>query len=564
MRFATSALRNAGDHGNVGFVARDMISPKYSSFALHLALAAPLALSLGCKVDDSDDGGEEAAEGSEVEAEAEGDGDGDIDGAPARGITITEVEANQGTAILIGQNGEWVGAEGRNAFMIRDRDTLIRLQHTVDENWIPREIVGVLHIRDQNGDELAPRTRQFFVEGPSDPKNLNTNFYFSVLADEAQPGVSYWVELLEVEDVDVSGLAEGINVTPSDYELIGYEQTPLEMKIVLVPIEYTYIDPPTIVEPTEADIELVHNDLLQTNPLQTVDLVVHEPYTYTQHITNLGQLLSPMRSLRGNDGADPNVYYHAIVDVNGPSVNMVAGIASLTGNTQNDGLNRVAATVWFKQADDIPPGGSSGTIVHEVGHNQGFSHVYCPQAASEAAGPDPNYPHEGGKIGVYGFGIRNFRLYTPTAAHDYMTYCGNAWVSDWTWNKAYQRIKTLTSWDYEGAAHGNGGKAQQPLLVGTLFPDGSEDWWVMMGPAPEAELLGSQQRIAIVSGGEVVDEVHSQVSTLSDDATQVVIAPLNVPVDEVEGITRVDWQGHSRSVGLDSIHIDHAVTVIQR
>ncbi|HLT39976.1 MAG TPA: hypothetical protein VK034_27035, partial [Enhygromyxa sp.] len=202
-------------------------------------------------------------------------------------------------------------------------------------------------------------------------------------------------------------------------------------------------------------------------------------------------------------------------------------------------------------------------IVHEIGHNQGLSHVYCPQAATEAAGPDPNYPHEGGKIGVYGFGIRNFRLYTPTAAHDYMTYCGNAWVSDWTWNKTYQRIKTLTSWDYEGAAPG-GTTARQPLLVGTLFPDGSEDWWVLMGPAPAPDQLGSEQRIAISSDGGIVDVAFSQVSVLSDDATKVVIAPLDVPIAEVEAITRIDWEGHSHPVGLESIQIDHAVAVDYR
>ncbi|MFO7566013.1 MAG: hypothetical protein R6X02_25440 [Enhygromyxa sp.] len=550
-----------------------MIPPKYfsiwSGLALTFGLAAPLSIT-ACTSDEID-ADEEAADeaGTEAEGEGEGEGNGDGDGdltyVPARGIHILEVEANQGTAVLIGKDGEWVGAEGRNAYMIRDRDTLVRLQHTVDDNWIPRDIRGVLHIRDAEGNELPPRIRDVFVEGPSDPKNLNTNFYFSVLADEAQPGASYWVELLELEgQVDVSGLSEGVSVTPSGYQMIGYELTPLEMKVMLVPIEYTYIDPPTIVEPTEADIQLVHDDLLQTNPLQTVDIEVHEPYTYTQHITNLGQLLSPMRSLRGNEGAAPNVYYHAIVDVRGPSVNMVAGIASLTGDSQSEGINRVAATVWFKQAEDIPPGGSSGTLVHEIGHNQGLSHVYCPQAASEAAGPDPNYPHEGGKIGVYGFGIRNFRLYTPTAAHDYMTYCGNAWVSDWTWNKTYKRINTLTSWDYEGAAPGTGSDARVPLLVGTLFPDGSEDWWVMMGPAPDPDLLGSQQRISIVSSGGIIDEIYSHVSMLSDDATQVVIAPLKMPISELEGITRVDWRGQSHPVGLESIQIDHAVAVDYR
>ena len=48
--------------------------------------------------------------------------------------------------MVVLSDGEWVGAEGRNAYMIRDRDTLIRLQHTVDENWIPREIQGVLQL----------------------------------------------------------------------------------------------------------------------------------------------------------------------------------------------------------------------------------------------------------------------------------------------------------------------------------------------------------------------------------------------------------------------------------
>ena len=554
--------------GNVRVVARDILPPNLANTLLTCLAVAPLALGVGCKVDDTAiDDDETGATGGE----GDGDGDGDpepVDLGPAVGIDIVEVEANQGTAVLIGQGGEWVGGEGRNAYMIRDRDTLIRAQYTVADNWVPREILGVLHVKDAQGNELTPRYRQMRVEASSDPKVLTSNFYFSILADEAQPGASYWLELREADpSVDIeaiqAAMAPGINVTPPGYELIGYEQTPLEMKVVFVPIEYTFINPPTLVEPTEADIQLLHDDLLQTNPLQTVDIQVHAPYEWTNQLTNLGALLSPMRSVRGQDGADPNVYYHALVDVRSPAVNMVAGIASLTGPTQTDGLNRVAATVWFKQNEEAPPAGTSGTVVHEVGHNQGLSHIYCPQAASEAAGPDPSYPHDGGKIGVYGFGIRNFRLYTPTAAHDYMTYCGNAWVSDWTWNKTYQRIKTLTSWDYEGgmAPDDNTAAAEQPLLIGTLFPDGSEDWWVMMGTPPAPEQLGGEQRVAVVSGGVVVDEAYTHVSLLSDDATRVVIAPLDVALDEVEGLTRIDFEGHARAIELESLHIDHSVAL---
>ncbi|PRP93192.1 hypothetical protein ENSA5_44590 [Enhygromyxa salina] len=547
---------------------RDIFSSNYASLGLTtLALSSCFALALGCATRPVADDGETLGEGDSGETSAgggDGNGDGDTTEVPqgkrARGIHLTEVEANQGTAILIGKDGAWVGPEERNAFMIRDRDTLIRTQHVVDDDWIPREITGVLHLRDADGVELGVRTRELFVEGPSDPKSLGSEFYFSILADEAQPGLSYWVELIDTSEVDASELSEGTNVTPEDYELVGYEQTPLEMKVMFVPIHYTYIDPPTLVEPTDEDLQYVSDDLLQNNPLQSVSYELHEVYEYDNQLTNLGALLSPMAALRANDAADPNVYYHALVDVNGPAVNMVAGIAQLTGESKSGASSRVAATVWFKSPPDTPPVGSSGTIVHEIGHNQGLQHVFCPQAATEAASPDPNYPHEGGKIGVYGFGIRSFKLYTPTAAHDYMTYCGNAWVSDWTWNKTYRRIRILTEWDYEGAPGGEGALAPNvPLLVGTLFPDGTEDWWVMMGPAPSVEEIGAEHRIALGQDGELVDELYTSVSLLSDNATVVVTAALTVPVTEVEAIVRVDEQGESHPIALESIHVDRGV-----
>ncbi len=515
----------------------------FLSLSSVLALAS---LSLGCAPDETsidDEDGTDTDTGTET-----GEPPDEI-GPLALGIDIVEVEANQGTAVLIGQAGEWVGAEGRNAFMIRDRDTLIRLQHTVAPGWVPREIVAILHLRTAEGVELEPRTRKFMVETDSDPKDLNTEFFFSVVAAEAKPGMSYWVELREASvEFDAGGATQGIAQTPPDYGQIGYEQTTLEMKIMLVPIEYTYIDPPTTAVVTESDLQIVSDELLQENPLQTVTLSVHEPYEYTQQITNLGSLLGPMMALRADESADPNVYYHALVDVRGPAVNMVAGIAQLAGSDKSAAGSRVAATVWYKPGDAMSPSGSAGTIVHEIGHNQGFSHVYCSAASTPAAGPDPNYPHDDGKIGVFGFGIRNFRLFTPTAAHDYMTYCGNAWVSDWTWNKAYNRISELTSWDYEGSV--GDPPHMQPLLVGTLFADGSEQWLAMLGPAPSADQLGAEQRLDLLGeSGELLGHHLTAVSTLSDGETQMIVAaPSSIALDRLDRIERVDWRGEVHSI----------------
>ena len=472
---------------------------------------------------------------------------------PAVGISITESEANQGTAVLLTEGDVFVGPGDRNAYLVSDRDTLIRFQHVIDDptTWIPRELGGVLHIYPPDGEEVV-RERRLFVEGNSDPRDLGTNFYFSLLADEAKTGTKFWLELREVEsELDLSGFGEGVNTAPVEPEFVGFEAATQVMKVMFVPVDYTWIDPPRLVVPTAEDIALFHDDLLQQNPAQTIEITIREePLIWDQQLTDLGDLLGPTRALKEADGAPANVYYHSLVENGGPSVNMVAGIALLTDDTVEDGDRRVAATVFHKQVNEadeegeedvvFPPTSSSRTIVHEIGHNQGLSHVYCP--GGDAAGPDPEYPYADGKIGVYGFGIRNYHMFTPSAAHDYMTYCGNSWVSDWTWNKTYERIRTLTAWDEESPAP----PAEQPILVGMLFGDGHESWWVYDAPLPASRSGG--QTLEYWRDGELLASERAHVELLSDGRTQMLTVPLTEARLEVDAIVRVDHQARRHEV----------------
>src|SRR5690606_35692668 len=140
---------------------------------------------------------------------------------------------------------------------------------------------------------------------------------------------------------------EGLSTTPvTPLEL---EDTPLSMRIVLVPVLYQYLDPPRQPDITEDDLLLFHDQLLMQNPLQTIDLQIREqPIVRTQQLTSLGSLLGPTREAKLQDGAGPNVYYHALVDVGGPSVNQVGGIAMLTDASKEDSSDRVAVTVYHK------------------------------------------------------------------------------------------------------------------------------------------------------------------------------------------------------------------------
>ncbi|MEX1367614.1 MAG: hypothetical protein AB1Z98_31080, partial [Nannocystaceae bacterium] len=139
-------------------------------------------------------------------------------------------------------------------------------------------------------------------------------------------------------------------------------------------------------------------------------------------------------------------------------------------------MQRISTGRWLGNDD---PGLATAveTMVHEVGHSQGRYHILC---SGGEAGADPAYPHPNGRIGVWGFGIYDRQLRSPTGGRDYMTYCSNEFVSDFSWELTLDVIEILTSWSRAGAPAVDGGG----LLMGALYPDGTEDWWTAPGGLP--------------------------------------------------------------------------------
>ena len=155
------------------------------------------------------------------------------------------------------------------------------------------------------------------------------------------------------------------------------------------------------------------------------------------------------------------------------------------------------------------------TFVHEVGHSQGRYHVRC---SGGEAGYDPDYPHPNGRIGVWGYGIHDTQLRSPTGARDYMTYCADSFVSDYGWDLTYDFIKELSSWD---AAHL---APTAPLLVGTLYPDGTATWWTTTG-APPSRGRGPNTRVEFTSAGATVS-LPASVGDIPDAEARIITAPL--------------------------------------
>jgi hypothetical protein len=79
----------------------------------------------------------------------------------------------------------------------------------------------------------------------------------------------------------------------------------------------------------------------------------------------------------------------------------------------------------------------AGTFVHEVGHAHGRDHAPC---GLEGQPADRNFPYGGASIGVWGYGIVDKRLRSPSDHKDFMSYCDPIWVSDYTYRGLFERI----------------------------------------------------------------------------------------------------------------------------
>lgn len=207
----------------------------------HIVVLFGCVLALGACAAEAGDAAPELGEGpGDEETNEETTGEPAAELTLARGISIDEVEINQGTRIPIGFGGDWVDGSGRLGYLIASRDSLLRIHYSVDEGWEPREIEARLTLGFPDGTSKVLSTRML-IEHSSLPKGLDGTLWFGLVAEagETVAGTTYQIELWETTAGAGAQLDEGLHTNPaSGPQLIGFEALPMQIKVVLVPIEY--------------------------------------------------------------------------------------------------------------------------------------------------------------------------------------------------------------------------------------------------------------------------------------------------------------------------------------
>jgi hypothetical protein len=299
--------------------------------------------------------------------------------------------------------------------LVAGRDGFIRVFGRANQtNTVPTQV----RVRIYNGETLL--NTMVLDKAPGvplvpDQSALGSSWNGILVGQFIQPGLRI------VADIDPSGTVAEANESDNTFPATG---TPAALdvrqvgalRVTFVPVQQRF-DKALVGNVTDANKEQFLGDVRRMLPVLDIDAEVHAPYTTADSIeltSNDGnqqwlRVLSEMNALRIAESSTRHYYGVVKVTYNAG----VAGYGFVPGR---------AAVGW----DYLPSG--RGVTAHELTHNFGRFHAPC----GGVGGPDPSYPYAGGTIGVYGYDVTTNTLKLPSL-FDLMGYCGNPWISDYTY-----------------------------------------------------------------------------------------------------------------------------------
>ncbi len=366
-------------------------------------------------------------------------GSSQVEALPAAtGMAIGQVAVYQGVKIPLYADGADVTK--LNAPIVQGREARVRVFFAPKDDWSAHVLVVRLTTENGAGEQKVYEIKGQ-PKGAATDEDLKSSANFTLPGEVLDGSLSLRVELLDAEpqgDGDTSGSAwpgEG-------FHALGEKNPngPLHLKVI--PITYGADKSNRQPKLDDDTLEGIRQGFRQQYPIPDLDLEVGDALTWTQTVSPNGtgwqQLLNKIVSLRGKDSS-PNVYYFGLFMPAASVATFCGGgcVAGLTYITQDTSDVSTRASIGLAYDDT-----RIETMLHETGHAHRRTHAPC-APGGQIDQIDPKFPYDGGSIGVWGYDLVNRSLRSPTKYTDFMGYCSQTWVSDYTYSALFTRIQQL-------------------------------------------------------------------------------------------------------------------------
>lgn len=355
-------------------------------------------------------------------------------GSPAAQISLDEVAIYQGTKVALLQNGSQVN--NPNAPIVAGRPGLIRVFAQPEGGFNQRELVARLTLDPGNGATPTVLQSQRRVDRGSQEDQLSSTFNFDVPGELMTTELQYSVGIYEE-----GGCGQGAPSSPPVFPVqgtvsMGVQSSGGPFNVVLVPVRYNADGSGRLPDISQAQVDLYHETMYGMLPVESLNVTVRQPLEWNNYIgangSGWGTLLDEILALRSRDGVGSNVYYYGIFSPASSFGNFcgggcVAGLGPLP--TANDTYSRGSIGLGFSGRM------TAETFVHETGHALGRDHAPC---GVQGYG---GYPHQGARLGVWGYDLVNQELKNPNDFRDVMSYCEPVWISDHHFSTFFSRIQ---------------------------------------------------------------------------------------------------------------------------
>ncbi len=382
-------------------------------------------------------------------------------GDAADGVTLVDAKLYQAIEVPLTQ--------ATTIPVVANRDAMVRVFYKVIGGYDGQPVTA----RFSAGQYYVEKSQ--ILSGASSQASLGSTVNLQIPGYMLTVGGTFRIDLVQASSTGTNssaGFPQGTQQVPHNAKSTGDK-----LKLVLVPVQNYGSMPDT----SPAQVQKYVDYFRWQYPIPNVEVTVRsQAHTYNGDLGSYygwSDLLDEISQLRDGDGVADQVYYYGIHDADGNGLLGLGWVADA-----NDPWSRAAIGVGWS-GNTAPE-----TAVHEIGHNHGRDHSPC------GVDGDPNYPHYGATLGVWGYHPGTGKLLPPDDYVDFMSYCDPQWVSDFTYKALFNRLK-----------HVNGAKLVfPPELVGRTWDrvrvlEGQATW--LDAVKLERPPVGTEKTVVVTSEG---------------------------------------------------------------